>query len=399
MLPVKAEAVTYLAEMPPYDDKWTLTAGSNYPYADANLSTGRLEVFMYPFTAEYSSAHVKTWKRVWLPATVLEITYSWKLKGYLMCGLFFSFTGVDLYIFVEKSLNSGTINETTLFHKYVDLVWEYQETIDESPPPASIVVSIPEAGYYNVGAGLAGRAGGLLASCVFCAPPEDRGAWVSMKLTQRPPRLTISASSGGTACPAPGTYTYSYGSSVTVTASAYSYYIFNYWLLDGATVYGNPITVTMYSDHTLTACFYHSGGGGCPTLFVWDGTDYIEEGILDIHAESDVTVQYEIQNSLVLEKGVYKLQLRELDEFTSHIDQVKLYAVDYDGKWHLCPLTYAYHSELGKVKQALLLDDSNRVDLEPTETIDLRFAQSILYSQTAYFIFEINGYNRKPLPM
>lgn len=137
------------------------------------------------------------------------------------------------------------------------------------------------------------------------------------------------------------------------------------------------------------------GGGGCPTLFAWNGTDYANEGVLNIHAESDVTIQHQIQNTLALENGVYKLQLRELDEFTSHIDQVKLYAVDNNGKWHLCPLTYAYHSELGKVAWKLLFDDSIRVNLEPTETIDLNFLPSIPYNQTAHFVFEINGYNMK----
>ncbi len=138
-----------------------------------------------------------------------------------------------------------------------------------------------------------------------------------------------------------------------------------------------------------------SGGGGCPTLFVWNGAGYAEEGILDIHAESDVTVQHEIQNTLALENGAYKLQLRELDNFTSHIDQVKLYAVDDEGKQHLCPLTYAYHNELGKVTWKLFFDDEKRVDLTPTQTIDLKFLPSIPYSQTVGFIFEINGYNVK----
>ena len=143
------KAIDY-AEMPPYDDKWTLTTGSNYPYADANLSAGRLTVFMYPLTNQFSTAQVKTWKRVWLPASTLRITYSWRLKGYLMCGLYLSSTGVDLYLFVEKSINSGTINETILFHRYVDYVLEYQESIDMSPPPASIIISIPEVGYYKL---------------------------------------------------------------------------------------------------------------------------------------------------------------------------------------------------------------------------------------------------------
>jgi len=148
-----------------------------------------------------------------------------------------------------------------------------------------------------------------------------------------------------------------------------------------------PLEVTI-TQHT----------GGCPTLFVWNGTDYADEGILNIHAESDVTVQHEIHNTLALENGFYKLQLRELDNFTSHIDQVKLYAVDYEGEWHLCPLIYAYHSELGKVTLKLLFDDDNRVDLKPTEIIKLKFVQSIPYSKVAYFIFEINGYNSKPNP-
>jgi hypothetical protein len=155
------------------------------------------------------------------------------------------------------------------------------------------------------------------------------------------------------------------------------------------------ISITFYIGNPPSS----GGGGGCPTLFVWNGTDYTEEGVLDIHAESDVTVQHEIQNTLALENSVYKLQLRELDNFTSHIDQVKLYAIDNQGKWHLCPLTYAYHNELGKVTWKLRFDDSNRVELKPTEIIDLKFAPSRPYSETAYFIFEINGYNRKPMPL
>ena len=311
-----------------------------------------------------------------------------------------------------------------------------------------------------------------------------------------PQYLTISAGTGGTTQPPPSTRVYDDGESVEVTASAYSHYVFDHWILDGAKWGGNPLTVTMNSNHALTPYFTwfnnppntpskpsgptsgytstsyrystrttdpngdnvryrfgwgdgtytttgfygsgntvsrsHSwgstgtyyvtvkaqdsygawsdgwssllkvtiskeegGGGGCPTLFVWNGIGYAEEGFLDIHAESDVTVQHEIQNTLALENGVYNLQLRELDEFTSHIDQAKLYAVDGEGEWHLCPLTYAYHNELGRVKHTLRFDDSDRVDLEPTEIIDLKFGLPIPHSETAYFVFEINGYNMK----
>jgi len=209
-----------------------------------------------------------------------------------------------------------------------------------------------------------------------------------------PHTLSISASDHGTTDPAPGSHTYDYGEVVTVKATADYGYGFDYWDLDGGMYMQNPIEITMDQTHTLEAHFKStSGGGGCPTLFVWNGTAYVEEGALDIHAESDVTVQHYIENSLALENRFYKLQLWELDNHTSHIDQVKLYAVDYEGEWHLCPLTYAYHSELGKVKHTLRFDDDSRVDLKPTEIINLKFAEP--ECETAYFIFEINGYNPK----
>ena len=205
--------------------------------------------------------------------------------------------------------------------------------------------------------------------------------------------LTISVGSGGgTTDPSTGTHECFEGTSVTVTADG----DFDYWLLDGAVNYDNPIGVTMDSDHTLEAHFRkEGGGGGCPTLFVWDGSQYVEEALLDIHADSDVTLQHTIEETLVPDKNSYKLSLRELDEFTSHIDQVKLYAVDSDdGETHETHLTNAIHSELGDVKEFLLHDDDTRVDLTPEQTIDLRFTVPNI-DEVACFIFEINGYNMK----
>lgn len=208
--------------------------------------------------------------------------------------------------------------------------------------------------------------------------------------------LSISATSGGTTNPSPGTYTYDSGSSVTVTAKPNSGYEFWYWVVDGDTTNytpeENPITITMDQDHTLEAYFYYKST--CPTLFVWNGTDYAEEGALDIHADLDVTVQHEIQNTLALKNGVYNLQLRELENNTSHIDQVELYAVDYEGGWHLCPLIYAKHND-SYVTWKLLFDDEKRIDLTPTQIVNLKFLPAIASNETAQFIFEINGYNMK----
>jgi hypothetical protein len=243
-----------------------------------------------------------------------------------------------------------------------------------------------------------------------CTVIEDDPYFVKMKAPYYhffasgavgPKSLGISVSSygHGTTNPVPGYHTYDCGEVAIVKAAADYGYGFNYWDLDGGMYVQNPIVITMIEPCTLEAHFKSASGGGggdggCPTLFVWNATAYVEEGTLDIHAESDVTVQHEIENALALENCVYKLQLRELDNHTSHIDQVKLYAVDDEGEWHLCPLIYAKHND-SYVTWKLLFDDENRINLTPTQTVNLKFLRSFPYSETTYFIFEINGYNRK----
>ena len=166
-------------------------------------------------------------------------------------------------------------------------------------------------------------------------------------------------------------------------------YTFDHWE-DGSTA--NPRTVSVDDDMTITA--YYTEDYLCPTLFVWNGFQYVYEALLNIHAESDVPLQHQIQQTLVPNGLFYKLQLRELDNFTSHIDQVKLYAVDADGEWHICPLTIAKQNGT-YVTLKLLFDDEWRTDLKLSEIINLKFLPSIPYTETAYFIFEINGHNRK----
>ena len=156
----------------------------------------------------------------------------------------------------------------------------------------------------------------------------------------------------------------------------------------------NPRTINLNCDDCFTAYYKVTYEGTCPTLFVWNGSDYVYEALLDIHAESDITLQHHVQQLLVKDGLYYKLQLKELDNFTSHIDQVKLYAVDLNGEWHTCPLTIAKQNGT-YVTLKLLFDDEWRVDLKPSEIIDLKFLPSIPYNQTTYFIFEINGHNKK----
>lgn len=135
-------------------------------------------------------------------------------------------------------------------------------------------------------------------------------------------------------------------------------------------------------------------GYPCPTLFVWNGSEYVEEDTLGIHGDSDITLLYGIE-TLVPDGNFYKLSLRELDEFTSHIDYLKLYTVDNNAEKHPCYLVQAVHSELGHVTRPLRFDDNRRVDLAPQQTIDLAFLLP-QNDEIAYFVFEINGYNYKP---
>jgi len=169
----------------------------------------------------------------------------------------------------------------------------------------------------------------------------------------------------------------------------YWLYMFDHWEDDGST--NNTRIISAEDDMNLTA-YYHEFY--CPTLFVWNGSEYVYETLLNIHAETDITVQHQIQQTLVLDGIFYKLQLRELDNFTSHIDQVKLYAVDHNGERHTCPLTIAKLNGT-YVTLKLLFDDEWRADLHSSQIIDLKFIPSIPYHETAYFIFEINGYNKK----
>jgi len=229
---------------------------------------------------------------------------------------------------------------------------------------------------------------------------------VILTFAARDPVLSISSTTGGTTSPSLGIYSYSYGSPATVTASVYSYYVFDYWNLDGETVYGNPITVTMDSDHDLRAHFrYTGGGGGCPMLSVWDGSDYVNEGLLDIHNPDgiDVVTTHYLATTPKRDHVWYSMRLTEHPQTISHIDQVKLYATFEDGKMIRLPLIWAQHSEGGNALPYLLLSDERKIDLlgadhngGMSQTIDLRFwaPRYLDRLNVTGYIFQIEGHNR-----
>ncbi|MEM3697930.1 MAG: hypothetical protein QXQ94_10645 [Candidatus Bathyarchaeia archaeon] len=77
----------------------------------------------------------------------------------------------------------------------------------------------------------------------------------------------------------------------------------------------------------------------------------------------------------------------------SFIDQVRLYAVDSQGKSHLCALLKAEHSRLGNVLPQLLLSDDYKTQMLLLETIDLTFMAPYPISKIKNYIFVIEGCN------
>lgn len=147
-----------------------------------------------------------------------------------------------------------------------------------------------------------------------------------------------------------------------------------------------------------------SGGGsppgGCPTLFVWDGNDFVEEGVLNIHSDPgvDVVVTHVLETHPVPVGHVYLLKLAEIAEgynySHSYIDQVKLYAVDKYGTWHECYLISATHTRYGSVLKELLLSDDIRIETLKGDEILLKFTANHIYvGKIEKFVFVIEGHN------
>jgi hypothetical protein len=143
------------------------------------------------------------------------------------------------------------------------------------------------------------------------------------------------------------------------------------------------------------------GGGGhetCPTLFTWNGTDYMDYGVIPIHdptGEDMVTEVPVLAEDVDISNSKAKFRLREgwpgLEFSESVIDQVKLYAVNEEGEQNLCPLISAEHSRLGNVLPQLLFSDDVRVETHVLETIDLAFV--VPHRNVEGFTFVIEGCN------
>ncbi len=161
--------------------------------------------------------------------------------------------------------------------------------------------------------------------------------------------------------------------------------------------YGSSVSGLTYSGGG-------GGGGGCPILSVYDGENYENEGLLDIHNPEgfDVTAERILSTRPERVGGRYLLRLTEHPQTISHIDQVKLFARLRNGKTVQLSLLSAIHSTEGQVKRELHRSDDNRVDVlgadhnsGMSEYIDLEFVAP-RGLDIIDFIFIIEGNNVIP---
>lgn len=98
-------------------------------------------------------------------------------------------------------------------------------------------------------------------------------------------------------------------------------------------------------------------------MYTFDGTEYIEEGLLDIHDTNgiDRTYIHILQNTPYPLNNRIFLQLKEHHKTISHIDHLRLYGRLENGEWVCLDLKSAIHSTLGDVRKLLEHSDDIKV--------------------------------------
>lgn len=353
---------------------WTIQGRNLYHYQLNKDSTFQLVVGALALSAAFGLA-VAAW-----------------LGGGTMATVVGGLAGIALASFVEVVIDYYFVDERgciwwwigSIFMAYLVQNLPYLSGVTKEVALATIIAAFVCYGYLRVGK-------------VTFYDPISKGA------PGPPCSLTISATIWGGTIPYTGTYSCEHDTRATVYAIPWEDCLFNYWSLDGTIKYGNPITVTMDTSHSLKAYFYHDpntpGGDGCPTLLVWNGNAYVDYGVINIHNPTGEDVIREVpilKEDVCVNNYKAKFRLREgwegLNFSESVIDQVKLYAVDNYGNRYLCPLISAKHSRLGNVLPQLLFSDEWKVQTLLLETVDLTFIVPCQNIQS--FTFTIEGCNR-----
>ncbi len=145
-----------------------------------------------------------------------------------------------------------------------------------------------------------------------------------------------------------------------------------------------------------------SGGSGCPIISVYDGSEFISEGLLDIHNPDglDVTSYHSLTTTLQPFRRAYLIRLTEHPQTSSRIDNVRLYAILEDQTWIELQLISARHSEDGNVLPMLRVSDDWKTETKganynngTSQSIELRFVALPSHLNPVTFVFVIEGNN------
>jgi hypothetical protein len=162
-------------------------------------------------------------------------------------------------------------------------------------------------------------------------------------------------------------------------------------------------TIDLYDTIQYNYAQKSGGGGGCPYLYVYDGSQYVNEGLLDIHTGyngTDLIRGHTLSATPATVGYTYMFRLTEHWKTISHINQVLLYATISDGNTIQLPLVSAVQTQVGNVLPQLLFNDDLRaVELGAkwnngtSQSIDLRFLALPSWMHPVSFTFVIIGYN------
>jgi hypothetical protein len=157
----------------------------------------------------------------------------------------------------------------------------------------------------------------------------------------------------------------------------------------------------MYGFFTLNILPVKEGGGGCPILYVYDGSQYREEGLLDIHTDGpDIITSHTLITDPEAIDNYYLVRLVEHPLTISCIDRVQLFGIRrHSGRLVQLPLVSAIHTTWGDVLAKLLFSDDDRIHIlgaehtgDVSQSIDLKFyvRNDLIFEG---FIFIIEGNN------
>lgn len=142
--------------------------------------------------------------------------------------------------------------------------------------------------------------------------------------------------------------------------------------------------------------------GGCPNLLVWNGTNFVDEGVLPIHnvdnLDADIIYSHLLKTIPKTSMNhYYLLKLSEIalgyNDSHSYIDHVSLQVLDTVGIPRDFQLVVAWHSRLGNVLLELSLSDDIWTETYKGDEIILVFWMRWKPEAASGFVFQIEGRN------